>query len=147
MTLASFEDFGALSADYARYHTHPMNRATHAVGIPLIMLAVGWTQPVGALVPWAALAPACISVWSALWRSGCPRSCWEWHLARVLPGWSLWAAFIRGGSSSSSGTVVYEGKSRLLPKTPNVWSAPCGSSRNWPFPVGAAAEIFPSTKG
>ncbi len=65
MTLASFEDWGALSADYARYHTHPMNRLTHAFGIPLIMLSVvGWTQPAGALVPWAALVLPLYFVWS-----------------------------------------------------------------------------------
>lgn len=46
-----FLDFSAHSADYARYHTHPKNRLCHAVGIPLIMLAiVHWTFPLPLLV-------------------------------------------------------------------------------------------------
>ncbi len=118
MTLASFEDFGALSADYARYHTHPMNRATHAVGIPLIMLAVvGWTQPAGALVPWAALALPLYFVWSAPLALGMSAVLLGMaFLARVLPGWSLWAAFILGWVFQFIGHAVYEGKSPAFAK-------------------------------
>ena len=83
-----------------------------------MLAVVGWTQPAGALVPWAAPGPAFVFLFGApLWRSGCPRSCWEWHFrSGVLPGWSLWAAFILGWVFQFIGHAVYEGKSPAFAK-------------------------------
>ena len=44
-------DFPALMADYKSYHTHPMNRLCHAIGIPMLTYCfVHWTRVDG--FPW-----------------------------------------------------------------------------------------------
>lgn len=64
--MTAITDFKALSADYAQYHTHPLNRLCHAAGIPLIMLCVvRWTQSGGSLFPWAALVLPLYAVWDS----------------------------------------------------------------------------------
>lgn len=118
MTLASLEDWRALSDDYARYHTHPMNRLTHAFGIPLIVLSVvGWTQPSGALVPWAALVLPLYFIWNVPLALGMSALILGMAAAaRGLPGWSLWATFIVGWILQFIGHAVFEGKSPAFSK-------------------------------
>ncbi|MHB2025619.1 MAG: Mpo1-like protein [Elusimicrobiota bacterium] len=114
MTPASFLDFKAHAADYARYHAHPKNRACHAIGIPLIMLAViRWTQlPSFPLVPCVAIVLPLYAVWDfklALLMAGVvlALALVALHLSPAL----AWAAFILGWIFQFIGHAVFEKKS------------------------------------
>jgi uncharacterized membrane protein YGL010W len=111
-------DWKSLSADYARYHTHPMNRLCHVFGIGAIMLCViRWTQFGGFPVPLAAAALV-LYAW------------WDFELslimAAVIIGMSLvaplmsaplvWAVFVAGWALQFVGHAVFEKKSPAFAK-------------------------------
>lgn len=109
----------ALSADYASYHTTRGNRACHAVGIPLIILAlVRWTQ-VGPLAPMPLVAfilPVYL-FWDLRLALGMAA------LVAGLSGVALFltpaaalAAFVLGWAFQAAGHAVFEKKRAAFQK-------------------------------
>ncbi len=108
-------DYGALSRDYARYHTTEGNRRMHALGIPLIVFAiVKWSQ-VGSAFPLAALVLPVYFVWDKRvgWLVGGFIAA-SALLGVLLPGWTAWAAFVIGWGFQLYGHRVYEKNSPAL---------------------------------
>lgn len=111
--------WAALSADYASYHTTRGNRACHAVGIPLIILAlVRWTQ-VGPLAPLPLVAfvlPVYL-LWDrrlalamAVLVAGLS------GLALLLTPAAALAAFVLGWAFQAAGHAVFERKRAAFQK-------------------------------
>lgn len=102
-------DYPALLRDYARYHATPGNRATHMIGIPLIVFAiVKWTL-VGPGVPLAAVFLPVYFAWDkrvGLVMTAFLAAC-AWAGA-AAPGWTAWAAFVTGWAFQLAGHKVYE---------------------------------------
>lgn len=112
-------DWHALSADYASYHTHPSNRFCHAIGIPLIMLAVvRWTQwPDVSLFPAVAVVLPLYAAWQPVLALGMAGVLFA--MAAVAPhlnGWLVFGAFVLGWIFQFVGHGVYEGKSPAFTK-------------------------------
>lgn len=119
MTRPALLDFEGLSADYARFHLHPMNRLCHSFGIPLIMLAVvRWTQaPATGFFPWAALVLPLYYAWSvplAVAMTGVLGA--MALLAPQLSAAAVFGAFLLGSLLQYIGHSVYEGKSPAFTK-------------------------------
>ena len=110
-------DYPALAEDYGRFHTTRGNRMTHAVGIPLIMLAiVRWTQ-IGSVVPWAAAVLLLYFAWSARLALAMTLVLAAMAaLAARLPVWAAPAAFVLGWVFQLIGHAVYEKKSPAFAK-------------------------------
>lgn len=112
-------DFEALSADYARYHTHPYNRLCHVVGIPAIMLAVvRWTQlrwlP---LFPLAALALPLYLLWNPGLAAAMTLVLLAMAAAAVfMSPWTALAVFVVGWIFQLLGHWVFEKKSPAFAK-------------------------------
>lgn len=102
-------DYKALYDDYARYHTTPGNRDSHAIGIPLIVFAVvKWTQ-IGSIFPLAALVLPLYFLWDK--RVGFVMTGFISFCAVVavfLPWWTAWMAFIAGWIWQIYGHEVHE---------------------------------------
>lgn len=107
-------DWPALSADYAQYHRSTGNRACHALGIPLIVLAlVAWTQvpALGRFPLVAAILPVYLA-WDVALFVGMAVSVALLALAApLLPGWGAGAAFVVGWILQLVGHQFYEGQS------------------------------------
>lgn len=129
-------DASALLVQYAHYHRDPRNIATHLVGIPIIVLAIGvlLARPSIPLNPgsWLMLSPAW-ALWAAasLWylaRSAFSREVWpvslavivgngllmavaHWLAAQVGSQWLAWGAglFVFGWALQFLGHY-YEGR-------------------------------------
>lgn len=113
-----FLDWKALSDDYARYHTHPMNRLCHVFGIPLIMFCiVRWTQFGGFPVPAAAAALVLYAVWdlSLALVMGAVLLAMS-VLAPLLSVAAVWTIFILGWFLQFAGHQFFEGKSPAFTK-------------------------------
>lgn len=104
--------------DYAAYHRHPINKLTHYIGVPLIILTlVGLLSriergPVNLAVPVAVLAVAYnlrLSVKLTLPFVAFVGLCFL--AAPVLPMAALWAGFLGGWGLQFVGHFVYEKKS------------------------------------
>lgn len=118
MANPSFLDWKALSADYGTYHTHPMNRRTHIIGIPSIMFCIiDWTQFGGGIIPvcsvvlplyffWDKTLAVAMTVLMALMASLTPQ---------VGPR-AIWAIFIVGWIFQLLGHYVWEKKSPAFTK-------------------------------
>lgn len=110
----SLRDWKALSADYASYHTTRGNQLCHAIGIPLIVLAVvAWSfWPAGNPVPLAAALLPVYFVWDlrlALGMLALLAACAG--VASLLPPGGALAAFVVGWIFQLAGHKLYEGKS------------------------------------
>lgn len=112
--LKTLLDWPALAADYARYHTHPMNRLCHSIGIPLIMLAVvRWTQwPDISLFPAVAVMLPLYAAWHPALALGLASLLFLMAAAAPwLNAWFVFACFVVGWIFQLVGHSVYEGKS------------------------------------
>lgn len=85
---------------YARSHQHPVNRACHLIGIPLIVVSLALAA-VAFLVPplWAAAAAAFVSGWILQFAGHvverkAPEFFHDWRFLFVGVRW--WVAKIRG---------------------------------------------------
>ena len=115
-------DATALLVRYAQYHRDPRNIATHLVGIPVIVLAIGilLTRPTIPLSPGASMfiSPAW-ALWAAasLWylvRSGMSRETWAVCLAVVglnagLMALAHWIALEVGSDWLAWGVALFVG--------------------------------------
>ena len=107
-------DFKANLSDYARYHESPGNRLCHAMGIPLIMLAVvRWTQWPG--LPWIPGAAAVLPLY-IYWDAGLGLAMagvilFMATVAPLLSPGAVWGAFILGWIFQFVGHAVFEKKS------------------------------------
>lgn len=109
----NFMDFEALSRDYARYHTHPMNRLCHAFGIPLIMFCVvRWTQFGATPLPWACAALILYAFWDASLAVVMAAVIFAMALiAQPLPAWAIWSIFGFGWVLQLAGHRYFEKQS------------------------------------
>ena len=87
-----FRDAVTLLASYAGYHRDPRNIATHFVGIPLIVFAIG-----------ALLSHPVLAMWDTRWGAFALTPAWLlwavvslWGLTRGLPGLGLAVALANG---------------------------------------------------
>ncbi len=107
--------YARLSADYASYHRTSGNQRAHAIGIPLIVLAiVKWTQ-IGSPFPLAALLLPVYFMWNrrvGLIMTAFIAACAA--LGVVMPGWAAWAAFILGWAFQIYGHTAHEKNSPAL---------------------------------
>lgn len=104
--------------DYAAYHRHPMNKATHYLGVPLIvftlvgLLCLVPLGPVSLAVPVAVAAVAYdlrLSVKLTIpFIAFVALSFWA---APALPAPALWSGFVLGWALQFVGHYVYEKKS------------------------------------
>lgn len=113
-----FLDYKALSRDYARYHTHPMNRLCHMVGIPLIVFCVvRWTQFGASLFPWASVVLVLYTLWSVPLALLMAAVLFAMALvAPLLDAWAVLALFIVGWIFQLLGHKVFEGQSPAFTK-------------------------------
>ena len=131
--------WAALSADYATYHTTRGNRVCHAVGIPLIVLAlVRWTQlaPLSP-VPWVALVLPVYFIWDL--RLALGMAAMIAALSAVAPYMTpaaALAAFVLGWAFQAVGHAVYEKRRAAFQK--NLVHLLVG-------PAWILAELFVST--
>lgn len=114
-----FLDFEAHAADYGRFHTHPKNRLCHALGIPMILLAVvRWTQwPDLSLFPAAIVVLPLYAAWNpilALLMAGIVFA--MALLAPMLGAATIWAIFILGWVLQFAGHAFYEKQSPAFAK-------------------------------
>ena len=116
--MGSLLDYKSLAADYAKYHTHPMNRLCHAFGIPLIVLCVvRWTQFGGSFFPWASVVLLLYVFWSvplALMMAAA-----VFGMAAVAPflhPWFVAFLFLLGWAFQFVGHSVFEGRSPAFTK-------------------------------
>lgn len=112
--LKTMLDWPTLAADYAQYHTHPMNRLCHTIGIPLIMLAVvRWTQwPEVSYFPAAAVVLPLYAAWNPTLALGMAAAVFGMAaLAPSLNAWIVFASFVVGWIFQLVGHSRYEGKS------------------------------------
>lgn len=127
-------------AEYGASHRHPVNRALHALGIPLLgvgtlgllsALAVPAGVGVDALEPNAGLAALALATGWYLWHDrrlgvlglavvvGC------YAVGSVLSGWLLAGLWVAGALVHLVGHVGYEGKPpSTLSKPQSVFAAP-----------------------
>jgi len=110
-------DFKALSNDYARYHTHPLNRACHILGIPMIVFCVvRWTQ-FGTPFPAAGVALVLYAFWDVNLAIVMGAVMAAMALAAPLVSfWGIWAIFILGWFFQFAGHEFFEKKSPAFTK-------------------------------
>lgn len=161
-------DTPALLVQYARYHRDPRNIATHLIGIPVIVLAIGvlLARPSIPLSPgsWLVLSPAW-ALWAAssLWylaRASFSREVWlvsaavivtnallmaaaHWIAQQTGPSWMAWGAglFVLGWIIQFVGHY-YEGrKPAFVDDLVGLLVGPMFVCAELLFAVGACAEL------
>lgn len=111
-------DWNALSKDYARYHTHPLNRLTHIFGIPMIMFWVVRLTQVGTFpIPLAAGFLILYAFWDLDLAIVMGALMLAMALAAPFVGHpAMWAIFIAGWILQFAGHTFFEKKSPAFAK-------------------------------
>jgi uncharacterized membrane protein YGL010W len=111
-------DYKALSNDYARHHTHRMNRLCHALGIPMIVFCVvRWTQFGASRFPWAAAALPLYVLWDFNLALIAAAIILAMSLAATAVGsWTVVAVFVAGWILQFLGHSVFEKKNPAFSK-------------------------------
>lgn len=104
-----FRDATSLLVSYATYHRDSRNIATHMVGIPLIVFALGALLSHPALLTLStAWGPVSLTPAVLAWLVSTP-----WYLSRGLPG--------LGVAVSAANGLLLCGATLVLPETDSAW--------------------------